>query len=180
MEKKVGEKMQEEVNEKTVALCVKGGKISAEILKTAMRKFLHSMEQARSEKGKKHTRAPNQKKDVVSHGKQSIKKLQKGGSQLTNIEITEKNIKSFEKVARKYGVDYSLKKDKSVTPPRYLVIFRAKDVDTMTVAFKEYAGVAMKKEQRVSIRKKLQLAKERVAKHREREKSKDKDRGEVL
>ena len=110
MEKKVGEKMQEEVNEKTVALCVKGGKISAEILKTAMRKFLHSMEQARSEKGKKHTRAPDQKKDVVSHGKQSIKKLQKGGSQLTNIEITEKNIKSFEKVARKYGVDYSLKK----------------------------------------------------------------------
>ena len=172
--------MQEEVNEKTVALCVKGGKISAEILKTAMRKFLHSMEQARSEKGKKRTRAPNQKKDVVSHGKQSIKKLQKGGSQLTNIEITEKNIKSFEKVARKYGVDYSLKKDKSVTPPRYLVIFRAKDVDTMTVAFKEYAGVSMKKEQRVSIRKKLQLAKERVAKHREREKSKDKDRGEVL
>ena len=165
--------MQEEVNEKTVALCVKGGKISAEILKTAIRKFLHSMEQARSEKGKKHTRAPDQKKDVVSHGKQSIKKLQKGGSQLTNIEITEKNIKSFEKVARKYGVDYSLKKDKSVTPPRYLV-------DTMTVAFKEYAGVSMKKEQRVSIRKKLQLAKERVAKHREREKSKDKDRGEVL
>lgn len=60
------------------------------------------------------------------------------------------------------------------------MIFRAKDVDTMTVAFKEYAGVAMKKEQRVSIRKKLQLAKERVAKHREREKSKNKDRGEVL
>lgn len=69
--------MQEEVNEKTVALCVKGGKISAEILKTAMRKFLHSMEQARSEKGKKHTRAPDQKKDVVSHGKQSIKSCKK-------------------------------------------------------------------------------------------------------
>jgi len=37
-------------------------------------------------------------------------------------------------VARKYSIDYSLKKDKSVDPPKYLVFFRAKDVDVMTAA----------------------------------------------
>ena len=36
--------MQEEVNEKTIALCIKGGKISADILKAAMRKLLQEME----------------------------------------------------------------------------------------------------------------------------------------
>ena len=54
-----------------------------------------------------------------------------------------------------------------------------KDVDVMTAAFKEYTGVSLKKEQRQSIRKKLEQAKERVAKHREITKEKTKDRGQV-
>ncbi len=40
---------------------------------------------------------------------------------MTNIEITDANIKSFDKVARKYGIDYAVKKDKSVAPPKYLI-----------------------------------------------------------
>ena len=95
-------------------------------------------------------------------GKQSIKSLQQSGAQLTNIVVTDNNIKSFDRVARKYGIDYSLK-----------------DVDVMTAAFKEYTGVSLKKEQRQSIRKKLEQAKERVAKHREITKEKTKDRGQV-
>ena len=50
----------------------------------------------------------------------------------------------------------------------------------MTKAFQEYAGISMKKEKKVSIRKKLQIAKERVAKQRERDKTKQKDRGQSL
>ena len=52
-------------------------------------------------------------------------------------------------------------------------------VDVMTAAFKEYTGVSLKREQRQSIRKKLEQAKERVAKHREITKEKMKDRGQV-
>ena len=118
---------------------------------------------------------------VTRRGKQSLKQMTKEGSQLTNIEITDNNIKSFERVARKYGIDYSLKKDSSTSPPRYLVFFRARDVDVMTTAFKEYVGISAEKEKkpkRMSIRKKLQVAKDRVAKHREREKSHKKERGQ--
>lgn len=162
--------MHEEVNDKTISLCIKGGKISGNILKAALKKFA-------SETGKNKTTAQTQKL-----GKQSLKTLVKEGSQLSNIEITDNNIKSFERVARKYSIAYSLKKDVSTDPPRYMVFFRAKDVDVMTAAFKEYAGISAEKEKKpkVSIRKKLQVAKDRAAQHREREKEKSKDRGQSL
>lgn len=158
---------------------MKGGRISASLLKAAMKKYLADMEK-RKQKSVQHRQAEGKKKEAVTHGKQSLKKLMRQGSQLTNIEITDKNIKSFDRVARKYSIDYSLKKDSSTDPPRYLVFFKAKDVDVMTKAFQEYAGVSMKKTKKVSIRKKLQIAKERVAKQRERDKTKQKDRGQSL
>ena len=102
------------------------------------------------------------------------------GSQLTNIEITDNNIKSFEKVARRYGIDYSLKKDRSGEKPRYLVFFRARDADVMTAAFKEYTGVTLTKSKKPSIRKKLQKAINRAAKHREREKTQKREQEQSL
>lgn len=63
----------------------------------------------------------NKSTEIVKRGKQSLDSMMKDGSQLTNIEITDRNIRSFERIARKYSIDYSLKKDKAVSPPRYLV-----------------------------------------------------------
>ncbi|MCD8398784.1 MAG: PcfB family protein [Lachnospiraceae bacterium] len=164
--------MHEEVNEKTISLAIKGGKISASILKVALTKLLSEMGKA----GKQAVQKSKSQRETVSHGKQSLKKLTQQGSQLTNIEITDKNIKSFDRVARKYGIDYSLKKDASTEPPRYLVFFKARDVDVMTAAFREYTGVSMKKTKKTSIRKKLQIARDRVAKQRERTKTRDKEK----
>lgn len=170
--------MQDEVNEKTISLCVRGVKMSAALLKAAMRKYLADVEK-KKQQSKQTINDPDKKREPEQkQGKQTLKKLMQQGSELTNIEITDNNIKSFDRVARKYGIDYSLKRDSSVNPPRYLVFFKAKDVDVMKAAFKEYAGVSLKKSKKVSIRKKLQLAKERVAKHRERDKTKQKDREE--
>ena len=39
--------MQEEVNEKTISLCIKGGKITAQILKAALIKLLAEMDKAK-------------------------------------------------------------------------------------------------------------------------------------
>lgn len=187
--------MQEEVDEKTVALVINGGRISGNILKSAMAKFVQRMEEhnrivdsdrreakkaakTRQEAAKQEKKAADGKD--FSPGKKSLKQLMREGSQLSNIEITDNNIKSFERVARKYGIEFSLKKDKFTNPPRYLVFFRAKDVDVMTAAFKEYTGVTMEKSRKVSIRKRLKKAISRtVAKHREREKTRQKDRGQV-
>lgn len=172
--------MQEEVNEKTIALCIRGGKVTADILKAALTKLLRDMEKSRNKAHQKTAEKTQEKPEVVKRGKQSLEKMMEEGSQLTNIEITDKNIRSFERVARKYSIDYSLKKDKSVDPPKYLVFFKAKDVDVMTAAFKEYTGVTLQKAKRPSIRKRLQKAIDHAAKHREREKTKQKDRGQTL
>ena len=169
--------MQDEVNEKIVSLCITGGKISARILKNAMLKALAKMEQETRRAQQKTADKRQEKNEAVYHGKQSMEKLMKQNCQLSNIEVTDGNIKSFEKYARKYSIDFSLKKDTSVSPPRYFVFFKAKDVDVMTAAFKEYTGKQLQKRKKPSICKRLALAKERVAKHREREKTKQKERG---
>ena len=44
-------------------------------------------------------------------------------------EVTDGNIKSFERVARKYGVDFALKRTATSQPPRYLVVSSPKDAD---------------------------------------------------
>lgn len=172
--------MQDEVNEKVIALCINGGKISARILKNAIAKYLAKMEQGQKQVQQKSKTQKTKKEAAVYQGKQSLEKLKAQKCELSNIEITDNNIKSFEKFARKYEIDYSLKKDTSRTPPRYYVFFKVKDEAVMTAAFKEYTGWQMKKDKKVSIRKKLSLAKERVVKHRERAKSKDKERGPQL
>lgn len=172
--------MQDEVNDKVVSLCIKGGKISAQILKNAITKALAKMEQDKKLEQQKAATKKQQKTAAAYRGKQSMRKLKAGKCELSNIEITDGNIKSFEKYARKYNVDYSLQKDKSAQPPRYFVFFKAKDVDTMTAAFKEYTGWQLNKDKKVSIRKKLAKAIERVAKHRERAKTKSKDRETTL
>ena len=145
--------MQEEVTEKTIALCIKGGKITAQILKAALIKLLTEMD-------KKKQRGKGEKSQCKKTGRQSIKSLQKSGAQITNIVVTDNNIKSFDRVARKYGIDYSLKKVEQEGKSEYLVFFKAKDVDVMTAAFKEYTSETLKKQKRESVRQKLEKVKE--------------------
>lgn len=115
--------MQDEVRDKSVALVIKvgktGAKLTAELLKAAIRHY------------QKQANAPQQ-------GKQSVKSLVKQGAGVQNIEITGQNIKYFERVARKYGVDFALKKDPA--QGRYLVFFKARDADALNAAFAEYTA----------------------------------------
>lgn len=147
--------MQEEVQSKTVTLSINTAKLTARILKSAISKFLaYSKNKSAQNKANK---------DVVPHGKQSVKQLASQNQGLTNIEITDKNIKDFDRVARKYGVDYAVKKDKTVDPPKYLVFFKAKDADTLTAAFTEYtANTIKKKERKESVIAKLQKFKSSI------------------
>ena len=173
--------MQEEVNEKTVALIIRSGKLSAEALKVALVQLTREMEKSRNKKSSQKEQRKSQAPDKSTfQGKTTLKKMMQEGSQLTNIEITDNNIKSFEKVARKYGIDYSLKKDTAGDKPRYLVFFRARDADVMTAAFKEYTGATLTKGKKPSIRKKLQKAIARAAKHRERDKKRNREQEQSL
>lgn len=114
---------------------------------------------------------------TLHQGKQTLHQLKQHGASLTNIEITEQNIKAFSVVAKKYDIDYALKKDPTTEPPHYYVFFKAKDKDQLQPAFKEFTAMTLDREKRPTIRERLAQAQEQSkAKHREREKVKTKDR----
>lgn len=160
--------MQDEVNEKTVALSIKAVKLTAALLQAAIKKMLAE--------GKKQL-----DKQATPHGKQTLKQLMKQNAGVSNIEITDSNIKAFESTAKKYGVDFALKKDATETPPRYLVFFKGKDADVLTAAFKEFSAKKLTQEQKPSIRKALAAFKEKAKLlNTNREKVKNKDRGREL
>ena len=163
--------MQDEVNTKVIALVIKGGRISAEVLEKALKKFVDEIEKAQKQASRPKT----------YRGKQSIKHLVEQNAAISNIEVTDGNIKSFEHTARKYGIDYALKKDTSEQPPRYLVFFKGRDVDVMTQAFKEFSARTIKQKEKPSLRQKLSRQKEQSrSQHREQAKVKSKERGVEL
>lgn len=155
--------MQDEINEKVVALSVKGAKLTAETLQKAIKAMLA---QAKKQQEKQ------------PHGKQTLKQLAKQNAGLSNIEITEGNIKAFEQTAKKYGIDFALKKDSTETPPHYLVFFKGRDADALTAAFKEFSAKKLTQEQKPSIRKLIVSLKDKAAAlNAQRDKVKNKDRG---
>lgn len=171
--------MQDEVNEKVVNLCIRCSEATEEVLKQAIKKLLEEMEKAERkpvrtaapQEAQTGERAPERAQKRVQKsrsGKQSLKKLKQQGKDLSSIEITDKNIRSFEKYARKYCVDYCLKKDSSSRPPHYYVFFKAADIDSVTAAFREYTGHRMRKNERKSVRRELAEVR-REARSRSRE-----------
>lgn len=160
--------MQDEVNTKIVAIAIKGGKITGELLDKALKKFIEEIEKAQKTASQPKT----------YQGKQTIKHLVKQNAAISNIEVTDGNIKSFERTAKKYGIDYALKKDTSEQPPRYLVFFKGRDVDVMTQAFKEFSAKSVKQKDKPSLRQKLSRHQEQTKnQQREKVKAKSKDRG---
>ena len=107
--------------------------------------------------------------------------VNEGEEDTYRIEITDQNIQAFSATAKKYGIDFALKKDTSGDIPRYLVFFKGRDADVITAAFREFSAKNLEKEKKPSIRKELEQAKQQSkAQHRQREKVKTKDRGVEL
>ena len=117
-----------------------------------------------------------EKKTVIPHGKQSVKQLIGQNQGVSTIESNDPHIRNFEKIARKYGVDYAIKKVKTEGKPKYVIFFKARDADALTQAFTEYTRKSTEREKKPSVRKLLRnlIAK---SKNKERERTKDRNRG---
>ena len=163
--------MQEEITGRTVTLIVNGSKMTEQVFEKAVKKFLEEVQKSRQPK--------------IYRGKQTIKQLAGQNAGLSNIEISDKNIRAFTSVAKKYHVDFALKKDTAAEQPRYLVFFKSRDADAITAAFQEFASRKMSRDEKPSIRERLAQAREQAAQkveHRalDREKIKVKERGVEL
>ena len=158
--------MQEELTQKTIAISIRATELTASTLQKALKQVLEAM---KTQKNKLHT------------GKQSLKQLKKHGASLSNMEITEQNIGEFKKVAKKYEMDFALRKDDTEQPPRFIVIFKGKDKENMEQAFKEFVALKLDREKKPSIRKQLSEMRDKAKElNRTREKVKAKVRGPEL
>lgn len=147
--------MQEEVENRTINLAISTTKLTARTIVAGIRKFLQSREKTKVQK--------SAAKGSQLRGKQTVKELLGQNQGATNVEIDKDGIRDFERLAKKYGVDFAVRKDRTCDPPRYLVFVRAKDADVLDAICKEHLAKSMTKEKRPSVLKQLAKLKEVVA-----------------
>ena len=133
----------EDVSRRTIALSIRTGKLTARTLAYAL--------QAVGRKIQKEHRAHQ-----TPHGRQSVKKLMAHGAATNSIELTGAP-KDFDRVARRWGVDYAFYK---TGPDKYLLFFKSGQADAVTACFGEYSRRVLNKAKtdRVPIREQLKRA----------------------
>ena len=122
--------MQEEVNQRTVALSIRATKLTGRVLAAAFGKVLQA--------AKKH-----RQKALTPQGRQSVKKLMNhyGGKNAMQYVGAPKD---FDRIAKEFHVDYAFHK---VSPGHYLLFFKANQADAITAAFQKYSTKVLNKDQ---------------------------------
>lgn len=120
--------MQEDIERRTVALSVNTTKLTGRALATAFTAALRKIHE-------------EQQSSRVPQGKQSVKKLMNHGVSTNSLELSGET-KLFDRVARKYNVDYAFHK---IEPGKYLLFFKVGQADAITAAFSEYTKRVMTK-----------------------------------
>lgn len=152
---------------KTVDITIQATKVTSDILKQALRDFLDNK--------------------TVKKGKISYRALSKrAGGKLESIEITDNNIKDFLDIAKKYDIDFALKRDKNSETPTYHVFFSTKQTENFKKAFTEYAYQMQEKVNnkdrgevpREQLKREAAKVAEQAAKHKKKERQRTKE--EVL
>ena len=149
----------EEVSRRTIAVSMKAGKMTARGLAYALRAV-----------GRKI--AKEHRKHQTPHGKQSVKKLMAHGTATNSIEVDAPKV--FDRVARKWNVDYAFYQ---TGPDKYLLFFKTAQADAMTACFSEYSHKLLdqSRSKHVPIREQLKQAGEHLAKEKHHKKERAKE-----
>ncbi len=118
--------MQEDIERRTIALTVNASKLTGKALAKALGALLRKIQ--------KEVRAGQ-----TPQGKQSVKKLMNHGVS-TNTLPLDGETKLFDRMAKKYNVDYSFHK---TGPKKYLLLFKSGQADAITACFSEYTKLMM-------------------------------------
>ena len=147
--------MQEEIEQKSVTLIINSSKLTGRTLAAAFTKLL------RFSKNK-----INHHKEVKPQGKQSVKRLIEQNQGVETAELADKEaVKDFDRIARKYGVDYAIRKGVSERgEPRYILFFKARDRQAINQALTAYTAEWDRRgrEKKPSLRKTLQEIMEKL------------------
>jgi hypothetical protein len=132
--------LQEDIDNRTVALSVRTAKLTAQVLAKAMSAAARQIQKTHN-------------KTQTPHGRQPVKKLMNHRVAINSIPL-DGETRLFDKVARKWNVDYSFHK---TGPQKYLLLFKSGQADAITAAFSEYTKLVVAKAQtrRPNIREQL-------------------------
>jgi hypothetical protein len=154
--------LQEQVEEKTVSLVVRGGKSAGRALHGAIRFLLRELEKS------KQRRQAGKPPPESYQGKVTVKEINADGKGAKTINVADEGIATFERIARKKGVKYAIEKDTTQEFPQWRIYFKAPDEDAMIAAFNEYdkkikaKGPKVKKPSLLAaLRKNIKLVRER-------------------
>ena len=152
--------MQEEIENKTINLVISTGRLTSRAIVVGVRAYLEH-----------HRKAKRTKAEEIPHGKQSVKQLIGQNQGVSTIEIADRDVKLFQQIAKKYGVDFAVQRDGSSISSRYLIFFKARDADALDAIMKEYTSHSLMNKGRSSIRLKLARFKALVASMPKKERS---------
>lgn len=158
----------EEIASKTLNMEVRAGKVTGKILLDLIRKLLKESE-----------KIGGLEKLVGSKGNEvKLKDMVKQG-QLEEIPVEETELKELKKELNRYGVKFSVMKDKE--SGKYSVFFQAKDMKVMDKAFKHALSESEKKtERKESIHKNIEKFKEMAKNSVSKDKIKNKQKEQSL
>ena len=158
----------EEIARKTLNMEVKAAKVTAKLLLTLLKKLMKEAE-----------KLGGLEKLVNANGNEvKLKDMVKKG-QLEEIPVEEAELKELKKELNRYGVKFSVMKDKE--SGKYSVFFQAKDMKVMNKAFKHALAQSEKKtERKESIHKNIEKFKEMAKNTVSKDKVKNKQKEQSL
>jgi len=159
--KEVRELIHEEIDKE---ISGKSVNIAVRMLKPELDQFMKGLNKAVQAPAQTAGKAVVNKIHPTS-GRQSIKTLIKQGQGVSSIPLADEGLRDFQKIAKKYGVDFAVVRDREKSPPVYTVFFKAKDTDAVTRILQDYSAKQIKKPSiaKTSVLEKLKKFKEIVA-----------------
>lgn len=150
----------EDVSRRSIAVTVKAGKLTARGLAYVLREL--------GQKIQKTNRAKQ-----APQGRQSVKQLMAHGAATNSIELTG-DTKLFDRVARKWNVDYAFYQ---TAPDKYLLFFKAGQADAITACFSDYSRrvLGKTKARPAPIKEQLKQAAEQTRQQPQRERERVKE-----
>ena len=164
--------LNDEINQKAINLEIRVAKLSAKAILKAMKVVI-------AEAAKKGMSLGSYMHEKTKFNSTKLKDMVKKG-QLENInDLHDEELKALKKQLNKYGVNFSVMKDKKTG--LYSVFFQAKDTKVLDLAFKKAVEKSERKvERRASTRKKLDKFKNKVKEVASKDKVKNKHHEQAL
>ncbi len=160
--------MQEEATQKTIALVFRATSFTAKhfeaVLREAKRDLEHQQNKAQTRRAQSRAsrpRRPREQRPRQRHGQMTVSQLVGQGQGASTMTIPD-DIQAFERIARRYNVDFAIQRDRSVQPPKYTVFFKAKDTDVLKECFKDYLAHQDRRRDRTPFKERLKNMKEKV------------------